>query len=180
MSAIKKVSLYGVASLLSLLLISCSSTSVETYSANEPKLVVADFFDGDLIAHGMVKNRGGEVIRYFTADLKASWKDGIGTLDESFIFNDGEKQKRIWTLTPHSEKGYIATAGDVTGFGHLRTSGNALFMKYVLQIPYDGSVIEVNVDDRMYLIEDSVLLNESLLTKFGFNVGSVSLVILKK
>jgi len=180
MRAIQKMSLYVAASLLSLLLISCSSVSVETYSENEPKLAVVDFFDGDLVAHGIVKNRGGEVIRYFSADLKASWKDGVGTLDESFIFNDGEKQKRIWTLTPHSEKGYVATAEDVIGFGHLKTSGNALFMKYVLQIPYNGSVIDVNVDDRMYLIENNVLMNESLLTKFGFNVGSVSLVILKK
>ncbi len=180
MNVIRRFGSFTLVCVFSLLLISCSSVSVETYSNNEPKLVVEEFFKGDLVAYGMVKNRGGEVTRYFTADLNGSWENGIGTLDESFVFDDGEKQKRIWTLTPHAEKGYMATAGDVVGSGHLMTSGNALFMKYVLQIPYDDSVIEVNVDDRMYLVDDNVLLNESLLTKFGFNVGAVSLVILKR
>ena len=165
--------------LSSLWIASCSSVTVESYSGNFPKLIVDEFFDGDLSAHGVVKNRSGKVIRYFTADLKADWKEGIGTLDESFVFDDGERQKRIWTLTPNQGKGYTATAGDVVGSGDLMTSGNALFMKYVLQVPYNGDLINVNVDDRMYLVEDNVLLNESILTKFGFHVGSVTLVILK-
>lgn len=176
----KKIALLSVIGLFAVLLTSCSSVAVETYKDNTPKLVVEDFFDGDLVAHGMVKNRRGEVIRYFTADLLASWEEGIGTLDESFIFDDGEHQQRIWTLTPNEHKGYIATAPDVVGSGELMTSGNALFMKYILQVPYGDDLIEVNVDDRMYLIEEKVLLNESMLTKFGFNVGSVTLVILKK
>lgn len=159
---------------------SCSSVELQTYANVEPKIDVRTFFTGDLVAHGMVKNRSGEVIRHFKADLKATWENGVGTLDEDFVFNDGELQKRIWTLTPHPETGYIATANDVTGSGHLRTAGNALFMKYILQIPYDDSTIEVNVDDRMYLVQNDVLLNESILTKFGFEVGAVTLVILKK
>ena len=58
-------------------------------------------------------------------------------------------------------------------------SGNALFMNYVLQVPYDGDVIEVNVDDRMYMVKDGVVINESIMKKFGVEVGYLSIVIEK-
>ena len=43
---------------------SCSSVSIETYADNKPRLVAEEFFNGKLTAHGIVKDRGGEVIRY--------------------------------------------------------------------------------------------------------------------
>jgi len=165
--------------LISLGLISCGSTNIAVYQQNQPTLNVESFFKGKLTAHGIVKNRSGEVIRYFNADLKGSWDNGVGLLEEEFLFDDGELDYRTWVLTPHADGGYVSTANDVTGSGHLQTSGNALFMKYILQVPYKDDVIEVHVDDRMYLVKDNVLMNESILTKFGFEVGSVSLVILK-
>lgn len=159
------------------LLSGCSSTAVEEYAANEPEFDVQEFFQGDLVAHGVLKDRGGKVTRYFTADLKGSWDDGVGTLEEWFVFDDGEKQERIWTLVPNNDGSYTATAGDVIGEGKLVTSGNTLFMKYVLRVPYDGDTIDLNVDDRMYLVTPDHLINESVLTKFGFEVGSLTLSI---
>jgi hypothetical protein len=32
------------------------------------------------------------VIRYFDASIDASWEDGVGTLDENVVFDDGEEQ----------------------------------------------------------------------------------------
>lgn len=166
--------------LLSLVALSgCSSTTVEQYADNHPVFNVTSFFDGDLTAHGILKNRSGEVTRYFSADLKGSWKDGVGTLEEWFVFDDGEHQERTWTLTPNGDGTYTATAGDVVGSGQLKTSGNALFMKYVLQVPYNGSTVDVNVDDRMYRVSSDVVMNESVLTKFGFEVGYLTLTIIK-
>jgi hypothetical protein len=119
------------------------------------------------------------VTRYFNATLEGSWDDGIGTLAEEFLFDDGEVQYRTWTMTPDENGQYIATANDVTGFGEVKISGNALFMNYVLQVPYDGDVLEVNVDDRMYMVKEGVVINESVMTKFGFDVGYLSIVIQK-
>jgi hypothetical protein len=141
---------------------------------------VETFFSGRLTAHGIVKNRGGEVIRYFNATIDASWnEDGIGTLDERFIFDDGEQQTRVWTLVPDDDV-YIATAGDVVGSSNLRSAGNALFLNYVLQIPYKDSTLNLAVDDRMYLVNDTTLINETIMAKWGFEVGYVTLVIIKR
>ena len=158
----------------------CSSITVDRYADNKPQLVPEKFFDGQLSAHGIVKDRGGQVIRYFSAKIKAYWVDGVGTLDESFVFDDGEKQTRVWKLKPDAEGSYVATAGDVIGEGKLKVAGNSLFLDYVLRIPYGDGTIDLRIDDRMYLVSDKVLLNESIMTKWGFRVGQITLVIEKE
>ena len=166
--------------LLSLgLLQSCSSVPVTEYADNSPTMVVEEFFNGSLKAHGIVKDRSGKVTRYFNASIKADWVDGVGTLDEVFKFDDGEEQNRIWKLTRDQSGGYVGTANDVVGSSALEVSGNSLFLDYVLRIPYDDGTLDLHIDDRMYLVSDRVLINESVMTKWGVKVGQITLVIEK-
>jgi len=155
----------------------CSSVTVEDYANARPELVPEDFFSGELVAHGVVKNRGGKVIRSFTAQIVAYWRDGVGTLEEDFVFDDGEKDRRVWTLTPAGGNSYVGTAGDVVGEGRAQLAGNSLFLDYVLRIPYNEGTTDLRIDDRMYLIAPDVLINESRMIKFGLEVGQILLVI---
>jgi hypothetical protein len=161
-------------------LMACSQVKVTDYSDARPLLDVEQFFTGNLTAHGVVKDRGGRVIRHFNADILAQWVDGVGTLTEDFVFDDGEKQRRVWTLTPTGDGRYTGTAGDVVGEATLQQAGNSLFLDYVLRLPYNGSEVDVRVDDRMYLVAPDVLINESSLSKFGVRVGNLVLVITRK
>lgn len=166
--------------LLSLVLLSsCSSVEVADHSGYTPVLAPQSFFDGKLTAHGVVKNRSGRIIRTFDAVIDASWRDGVGTLVEDFIFDDGELQQRIWVLKAQGDGSFLASAGDVVGAAQLRVAGNSAFMDYVLSIAYGNSTVDVLVDDRMYLVTPDVLINESTLTKLGVRVGSLSLVIIR-
>jgi hypothetical protein len=170
-----------IAALLFLLLLSaCSNVQVTDYKHFEPPLRLEQFFTGNLSAHGVVKDRSGRVIRVFNASIKASWEQGVGTLDEDFIFDNGEQQKRIWRLQPQGEDSYTGTAADVRGEGKLSVAGNSAFLDYVLTVPYGNGTVDVRVDDRMYLVAPGVLLNESVLKKFGIRVGSLLLVILQE
>lgn len=157
----------------------CASTSVNDYTKNTPKLIPQEFFNGNLSAHGVVKDRSGKVTRYFNATIKAYWENGVGTLDEKFIFDDGEIQYRIWKLSPTTQTKFKATAGDVIGIGEGDFAGNAINLNYVLAVKYKDSIINLRVDDWMWLVDSNTVLNESTLTKFGFKVGSVQLVIQK-
>ncbi|MEO9653595.1 DUF3833 domain-containing protein [Marinomonas sp.] len=161
-------------------LLGCSSPDISVYEKNQPKFLLENFFSGKLTAHGILKNRQGEVIRYFNADLLGHWQSGVGRLEETFLFDDGEEQERVWTLTPTGAGGYIAKANDVVGAGEVSMSGNALFMNYELLVPYDGDVVQINVDDRMYLVNEKTVINESVMTKFGFEVGYLTIVITKE
>lgn len=158
----------------------CAPVKVQDYQDFQPALKPEIFFNGYLSAHGVVKDRGERVIRTFNADIDASWKDDVGTLIEDFVFDDGEVQQRIWTLTPKGDGRYTGEAGDVIGTGQLELSGNSLFLNYVLRIPYGDSTVDVRVDDRMYLVSPNVLINESTLNKFGVRVDSLDLVILRQ
>lgn len=167
--------------LLSLLpgLSGCGAVTVDDYTDNQPTLVPETFFNGQLTAHGVIKDRSGKVIRYFNADIKAYWKDGIGTLEEDFLFDDGEPDRRVWTLTPAGDGRYIGTAGDVVGEGRITVAGNSMFLDYVLQIPWNDGTLDLRIDDRMYLVNPTTLINESIMSKFGVRVGEILLVISK-
>ena len=162
------------------LLSGCGSVTVRDYADNSPVLDPETFFDGYLTAHGVIKDRGGKVIRYFNADITAYWKDGVGTLEEDFVFDDGEKQRRVWTLTPDGPGRYIGTAGDVVGDGAVTFAGNSMFLDYVLQIPWNDGALDLRIDDRMYLVNPNTLINESAMNKFGIKVGQILLVIEKR
>jgi hypothetical protein len=171
---------YGILLLVSIsLLAACSGVPVTEYRDYQPRLIPEVFFNGKLTAHGVVKNRSGKVTRYFNATINAWWEDGTGYLDEDFFFNDGEKQKRLWTLQKSGEDTYTATAGDVVGTGKGTISGNSMFLEYVLRLPYKDGQIDITFDDRMYLVNENTIINESVMYKFGFEVGSISLVIMK-
>lgn len=175
-----KIILFG----LVLMALSACSTPISSYKTTSPTLVAETFFDGKLEAIGIVKNYRGKVIRKFVADIDAYWENGIGTLDEHFVFDDGEKQQRIWKLTPvpsddASITRYSASAGDVVGKAPMSVAGNTVYLKYVLTIPYKDSTLNIAVDDKMYLVNDNVIINESKLSKFGFPVGSITLTIRK-
>ena len=160
-----------------LVIAACSNVQVTDYNDFKPVLDVEQFFNGELTAHGVVKDRGGRVIRSFNADIDASWSDGVGTLVEDFVFDDGESQRRVWTLKPAGEGQYTGTAGDVVGAGRLQQAGNSVFLDYVLQVPYGDGSVDVRVDDRMYLVSPNILINESSMSKFGWRVGNLVLVI---
>lgn len=161
-------------------LMACSNVRVTDYADKKPLFEIEQFFNGNLTAHGVVKDRGGKVIRYFNATIVASWVDGVGTLVEDFVFDDGETQRRIWTLKPDGKGRYTGTAGDVVGVARLQQAGNSVFLDYELRLPYRGSEVDVRVDDRMYLVSPDILINESSMSKFGWRVGNLVLVIARQ
>ena len=164
---------------LTTLLFGCSTASVDDHAAQAPAFAPEDFFSGSLSAHGVVKDFSGSVIRHFQADIIGCWENGVGTLDEDFVFNDGEEQTRIWTLTPDGNQAYIGTAGDVVGEGRARWEGNAMFFDYTLRIELEDGPIDVRIDDRMYRVSENVVINESKMRKLGFGVGEILLTILR-
>ena len=162
---------------LGMLLNACSSISVQDYAQQQPVLVMEEFFNGQLTAHGVVKNWRGLVIRTFNADINAYWQNGVGILEEDFVFDDGEEQRRVWTLRPTADGGYRGTAGDVVGEAEVQVAGNSVFLDYILMIPWRDGSLNIGIDDRMYLVEPNVIINESAMSKFGLPVGQIQLVI---
>jgi len=45
----------------------------------------------------------------------------------------------------------------------------------VLRVPWSGRTIDVDMDDWMWRIDESTVLNRTEMRKFGFRVGEVTL-----
>ncbi|OYY09248.1 MAG: hypothetical protein B7Y67_16060 [Polynucleobacter sp. 35-46-11] len=170
--------------LIALGLFGCSSPSVTQYAKEKPNLDLSEYFNGTIDAYGIFTDRSGEVKKRFTVLLVADWKvvDGkkVGTLDESFEYSDGTKQKRIWTLTEIAPGKYIGRADDVVGDALGESAGNALNWAYTLALPVDGTIYHVQFNDWMYLVTPKVMLNKAKMSKFGIDLGEVTLSFYKR
>lgn len=162
------------------LITGCSSVQVQDYKNESPKLVLENYLNGDLEAHGFFQDRSGLIVKRFKVLMKASWNNGVGVLDESFEYSDGTTSKRVWTLKKDSNGKYTGTAGDVVGEAHGETAGNAFRWSYTLDLPVGKQSYHVHFDDWMYLMNDEVMLNKSKMSKFGIYLGEVTLVFLKR
>lgn len=162
-----------------LVLAGCSRVSLDDYTGSAPALDLKRFFDGELVAYGILQDRAGRVTRKFTATIDASWEGEVGTLVEHFVYDDGEEDDRTWQLTHLGNNRYAGTAGDVVGTASGAIAGAAFNWQYRLEVPWrDGSIV-LNLDDWLFLVDDEHLINRTDLRKFGFKVGELSLVIEK-
>jgi hypothetical protein len=182
----KKISgtLAGLALALLLSLAGCASAPTPADYANEkPTLDLKQYFNGELVAHGLFTDRSGKVVRRFVVQMTCSWTGPggkQGTLDERFTYSDGKTERRVWRLTDEGNGRYTGRADDVVGVAQGQAAGNALNWRYTLALPVDGKVYEVQFDDWMYLMDDRVMLNKAMMSKFGFHLGEVTLSFTKK
>lgn len=167
-------------SLVCLYFTSCSSVQVQDYKAETPILKLEEFLNGELEAHGFFQDRAGKVVKRFQVAMKGTWTKDGGILEEDFKYSDGTKSRRVWKLVKTAENKYIGTADDVIGQALGEVSGNAFRWKYTLDLPVDDTTYHVQFDDWMYLMTDQVMLNKSVMTKFGFYLGEVTLTFIKK
>lgn len=172
----KKIGILSTVALLA----GCSSISVQEYKTEKPTLTLEKYLDGNLDAYGFFQDRSGKIVKRFKVVMKATWKNGVGTLDEDFIYSDGSKSKRIWTIKKTDESKYVGTAADVIGEAKGESAGNAFQWKYTLDLPVDGTNYHVQFDDWMYLMDDNIMLNKSKMSKFGVYLGEVTLTFVKR
>ena len=158
-----------------------SSMQLDDFKNTTPEFVPQSYFNGPLKAYGMVKDRNGKIMRTFKGDLVGSWDaNRVGTLDEHFVYNDGQKLHRTWTMKPTGSKTFIATAGDIVGNADMQACGNTVMIDYTMRIPYGTGTLDINVQDWLHLQEDGVILNHSKMKKFGIEVGELVITIIKE
>lgn len=165
--------------LMCLLLAGCGNVEVERYAGEQPTLDLVAFFSGPVQAWGMVQNRSGEVTKRFHVRID-SRRDGERLiLDERFVYSDGTRQQRTWTLIPDGNGRWRGEAGDVVGEAQGQVAGNALQWRYRLDVPVDGRHWVLDMDDWMYLMDQDTLINRTRMSKFGVEVGQVTLFFRK-
>ncbi len=169
-----------LATAAALLLGACAGPNVADYAEQKPVLDLKTYFNGELVAHGLFTDRSGRVQRRFTVQMTGTWSGNQGTLDERFTYSDGKTERRVWRLTDEGNGRWSGRADDVVGVAEGRAAGNALNWRYTLRLAVDGSVYDVQFDDWMFLMDERVMLNKAVMSKFGIRLGEVTLAFYRK
>ncbi|RAP70138.1 hypothetical protein ACZ87_03060 [Candidatus Erwinia dacicola] len=82
----------------------------------------------------MVQDYSGKQIRRFEVIINDQVIGDTLTLDENFIYDDGEKQNRGWYIRRLSDGSYVGTAGDIIGIAQGHSRGNAFNLRYTMTV----------------------------------------------
>jgi hypothetical protein len=169
--------------LLFLFLTGCFQANMKQFENNTPKLDLFSFFEGKTIAYGIFEDRFGNLKRQFRVNISGTVDNQLLTLDEKFLYDDGEQAIRIWKIKKiidNKQKiSYEGQADDVEGKANGSAVGNTLNWSYDIFLNIKGSNIKVHFNDWIYKQSEDLAINRAYVSKFGVNIGSVTLVFLR-
>ena len=160
-------------------LISACSVTPQEYKDETPVMDMKTYFSGPIEAWGLFQNYREKVVKRFHVSMLGEWSGDKGTLDERFTYSDGSTQRRVWNLIRVDENTYSGTADDVVGEAKGIAYGHALRWEYTMALEVDEETYHVQFDDWMYLIDNNTVINRSVMSKFGIDIGEVILVFIK-
>ena len=155
---------------------------ITAHTERRPEFDLAEFFEGRTVAYGIFEDRFGNLRRQFRVEIEASQSGNMLTLDERFLYADGEQDRRIWRIEKQQIDGawnYSGRAEDITGQAKGRITGNTMSWQYDIVLKLSGIEMQVSFDDFIYQIDDDIAINRAYVSKWGLDIGSVTLVFLK-
>jgi len=188
MIALKFIARLLIISVVLVGLTSCTQwlfkTDMADYADNRPALKLEEFFDGRSYAYGIFEDRFGNLKRQFRVQIDGRTDAGRLTLDEQFIYDDGETARRIWTIDNLGPDGvgfirYQGRAEDIDGVAAGQIAGNVLSWSYDVVLSISGRQLQVRFDDFIYQLDQDIAINRAFVSKWGVEIGSVTLVFLR-
>lgn len=157
----------------------CETMKISDFAGKQPTLKPEEYFLGSSRAWGMFHDRFGNLRRQFTVDLKGEMEGNVLVLTEDFVYDDGETQQRVWRIEPLGDGRYRGEAGDIIGEAKGIAAGNALNWTYKMDLKVGDGLWRVAFDDWLFLQRDGVLLNHATVTRWGLEIGTVTIAFRK-
>jgi hypothetical protein len=155
--------------------ISSCSTALGDYQDVDKPFDIKQYFDGKVIAWGMVQDYSNKVSRRFCVEIEGSWQGNNGVLAEKFYFSDGEITYRNWQLSKKIDGSYEGQAEDVVGTAIGKHQGFAFQFQYELSLVVEDETYQVSMDDWMYQLDESRVMNKTSMSKLGVKVAEITL-----
>ena len=166
----------ALGSVLVLAFVTGCTMQPEDFKDTGPKLKIEEYFLGETRAWGIFEDRFGKLRRQFVVDIMGTMDGDELVLDERFDYADGEKDRRVWRIRKLDEHNYEGRADDIIGVAKGVSYGNALNWSYDLDLQIGDNSLRVHFNDWMFLQTDGVLMNRARVTKWGFDIGEVTLM----
>lgn len=157
----------------------CGNMKPEDFASAEPKFVLEEYFPGKTYAWGIFVDRFGTMRRQFRVEIDGTWDGETLTLDEYFDYADGEKDRRVWRITKTGSDTYEGKADDILGVAQGKIAGNALNWAYDMNLKVGDSTWKVHFNDWMWLQPGGTVINRASVSRWGFEIGIVTLFFTK-
>lgn len=139
-------------------------------------LLLPAFLEGDTVAHGVFEDRFGKLRRQFRVAIRGYWDGDEFVLDEDFAYADGATETRQWRLRIAEDGRFAARCADsIDDATGLMTADTAEF-RYRIALDIGGRKVAVRFHDRLYRVDDALVMNRATVSKWGIRLGEVSLV----
>ncbi|WP_073582911.1 DUF3833 domain-containing protein [Vibrio quintilis] len=157
------------------------SADLKDYQSRSPAFDLFQYFEGETLAWGMVQDYTNKQTRRFYVSLQGTVNGDTLVLDEQFVYDDGEKETRVWTIQRLPEGRYRGTADDIIGVATGQESGNALRWQYDFRLKHgEDSETTVSFDDWLYRQDERHVFNLTSIRKLGVEVARVTLFFQKE
>lgn len=171
----------AAAVLAAMLVAACGGATPEEFAKTEPRLILEDYFAGQTRAHGIFEDRFGQLRRRFKVEIDGNWnsESQVLTLDERFQYADGETDRRVWKIQKKNQHHYEGMASDVIGPAKGESYGSVFNWGYKVDLKVGESIWRVHFDDWLYRVDKNVVINRAEVTRWGIEIGTVTIVFRK-
>jgi hypothetical protein len=153
---------------------------LDDYAGTGPSFLPEEYFAGRSRAWGYFTDRFGRIRREFTVEIDGTFDGETLVLDERFVYADGERETRVWTIRKLPGGLYEGRAGGVVGVAEGRVAGRAMNWRYDFDLPVGANTFRVHFDDWMLRQDEEVMLNHASVSKLGIEIGTVSIFFRKE
>ena len=151
--------------------------NIDEFANREPRLQLERYFEGRSEGWGVMQSRFGTLLQQFQIEADGRFDAATQTLHltETYRFDDGHVDELRWTIRQVETGRYEGVEPKLDGKANGRQAGNAFHWVYSRDVPQaDGSERRLGFDDWFWLQPGNVLISRASVTKFGVEIGSLS------
>jgi hypothetical protein len=138
---------------------------------------LSQFFDGQTTAYGIFEDRFGRIRRRFDGLFVGRWSGDEFVLNETFTFDDGEVETRVWRLKRVANGRFAAATPDCIGTANCEAFAQSTRMRYSFNLKMKRRVVPVALDDRIYRLDDYRAVNRCRVSKWGIKLGELTIFL---
>ena len=137
------------------------------------------WLEGRTTAQGVFEDRKGRVRRRFSLEARGRAEGNRLVLDENFVFDDGERQRRRWVLTRGEGGSFTGSCEDGIGEAQGSFVDGVAYLTSSLRLKIGKRMVAMQFDDAFYAAGPGEVINRSTVSKWGIRVGQV-LILFRK
>ncbi|MEM5528166.1 DUF3833 family protein [Gammaproteobacteria bacterium AS21] len=152
---------------------------IDNTIASDCKFDLFNYFKGNTLALGIFEDRFGKLRRSFSVNIIGECEHNTLTLTETFLYNDGIKQTRVWVIQRQGANNFTGQASDICGTAIGTRHQHHFNWRYKMKLLIGQKPYTVAFNDKLYPLDSTSLFNRATISKWGITLGTVSLYFKK-